>query len=94
MPTIFIKRVRINGELTGRLHIAVWIDGVGRFSIDDDEQPWEMTFPKHLLEYRNEREWKKSRQDERRTIANEGWQRVTPDELVGALVSAEVIRWG
>jgi hypothetical protein len=42
-----------------------------------------MIFPKHVLEYRNEAEWEKSSQAERRTIRNEGWQRVTPDELVG-----------
>ena len=93
VPMIFIKRERTNGELTGRRHMAVWIDGIGRFSINDGEQPWEMTFPKHVLEFRNETEWEKSGQAERRTIRNEGWQRVTPDELVRALVSAGVIRW-
>ena len=66
VPMIFINCERVNGKLTGRRHIAVWIDGVGRFTIDDDEQPWEMTFPKHVLEYRNETEWEKSSQAERR----------------------------
>ena len=93
VPMVFIKRERINGELTGRRHLAVWIDGIGRFNIDNDEQPWEMNFPKHLLEYRNETEWGKSSQADRRTMKNEGWQRVTPDELVRALVGAGVIRW-
>ena len=50
-----------------------------------------MSFPKHVLEYRNETLWEKSRQAERQTIKNEGWQRVTPDELVGALVRAGVV---
>jgi hypothetical protein len=93
VPMIFIKRERVNGKLTGKRHVAVWIDGVGRFAIDDDEQLREMNFPRHVLEYRNETEWEKSSLAERRTIKNEGWQRVTPDELVGALVSAGVISW-
>jgi hypothetical protein len=93
VPMIFINRERVNGKLTGRRHIAVWIDGVGRFGIDDDEQLREMNFPKHVLEYRNETEWEKCDQAECRTIRNEGWLRVTPDELVTALVSAGVIKW-
>jgi hypothetical protein len=93
VPMIFINRERINGKLTGRRHVPVWIDGVGRFAIDEDEHLREMSFPKHLLKYRNETEWGKSSQADRRTMKNEGWQRVTPDELVGALVSAGVIRW-
>ena len=35
----------------------MWIDGVGRFAIDDDEQLREMNFPKQLLERRNESQW-------------------------------------
>jgi hypothetical protein len=93
VPMIFINRERVGGKLTGRRHIAVWIDGIGRFTLDDDEQLWEMTFPKHLLEYRNETEWEKSDPPTRRTSGNEGWQRATPDELVAALVNAGVIGW-
>jgi hypothetical protein len=93
VPMIFINRERVGGKLTGRRHIAVWIDGVGRFTLDDDDQLWEMSFPKHVLEFRNEAEWEKFSQTERRTIWNEGGERVTPDELVRALVSAGVIKW-
>ena len=91
VPMIFINRERVNGKLTGRRHVAVWIDGIGRFPID--EQLREMNFPRHVLEYRNETEWEKCDPAERQTIRNEGWQRVTPDELVRALVSAGVIVW-
>ena len=94
VPMVFIKREGVNGKLTGRRHIAAWIDGIGRFRIDDDEQLREMTFPRHVLEYRNETEWEKSGEAERRMIGNEGWQRVTPDELVRTLMSAGVVRWG
>ncbi len=38
VPMIFIKREWVNGNLTGRRHVAAWIDGVGRFPIDDNEQ--------------------------------------------------------
>jgi hypothetical protein len=93
VPMVFIKRERVDGKLTGKRHFAVWIDGVGRFPLDDGAQLWEMTFPKHVLEYRNETEWKKSSQAERRATKDQGWQRVTPDELEEALVSAGVIRW-
>jgi hypothetical protein len=93
VPMVFIKRERVNGKLTGRRHVAAWIDGIGRFAIDDDEQLREMNFPRHVLEYRNETEWEKSDPAERQTIRNEGWQRVTPDELVGVLMSAGVIGW-
>ena len=72
----------------------MWIDGVGRFPIDDDEQLREMNFPRHILEYRNETQWERSSHVERQTISNEGWHRVTPDELVKVLVSAGVINWG
>ncbi len=37
--------------------------------------------------------WEKSSPVEGQTIKNEGWQRVTPDKLVAALVSAGVIGW-
>jgi hypothetical protein len=90
---VFINQERVKGRLTGRRHIAVWVDGIGRFTLDDDSNLWEMTFPKHLLEYRNETEWEKSDPAERQTIKNEGWLRVTPNQLVAVLVSAGVIRW-
>jgi hypothetical protein len=61
----------VAGKLTGRRHIAVWIDGVGRFTLDDDEQLWEMSFPKHVLEYRNESEWQSLDPIVRQTIKDE-----------------------
>jgi hypothetical protein len=93
VPMIFINRERKNGKLTGRRHIAVWIDGIGRFTIDDDSYLWDMTFPKHLLEYRNETEWENLDPSVRQTTMDEGWQRVRPDELLAVLVGAGVIRW-
>jgi hypothetical protein len=62
VPMIFIKRERVNGKLTARRRVAVWIDGVEGSAIDDDEQLREMNFPKHVLEFHNETLWEKSDQ--------------------------------
>jgi hypothetical protein len=32
VPMVFINRERVLGLLTGRRHIAVWVDGIGRFT--------------------------------------------------------------
>jgi hypothetical protein len=48
----------------------------GRFTIDNDEQLREMTFPKYLLECCDVTPWAKSSLAERRTIKHEGWQRI------------------
>ena len=58
VPMLFIQKERVHGKLTGKKQLkAVWIDGIGRFTIDDDSHPWEFTFPPHVLEYRNETDW-------------------------------------
>ena|ERR1700733_11593029 len=93
VPMLIINRERLNGKLTGRRQIAVWIEGVGRFTLDDDSYLWESTFPKHVLEYRNETEWKSADLVARRRAKNEGWCKVTPDELIGVLVQAGAISW-
>lgn len=92
VPMLFIQKERVNGELTGKKRLkAVWIDGVGRFAIDDDEHPWEFTFPPHVLEYRNETVWDNTTPHVRQTIKNDGWRRVQPDELIKVLEEAGVI---
>lgn len=93
VPMIVINRERVNGELTGRRHIAVWIEGSGRFTIDDDSNLWELTVPKHRLEYRDERTWEKLDPLVRHMDKDEGWRRVTPDELVAVLIKAGLIHW-
>jgi hypothetical protein len=92
VPMLFIQKERVNGKLTGGMRLtAVWIDGVGRFAIDDDEHPWEFTFPQHVLECRNETEWDHASPAVRQMDSHEGWQRVSPDELVAVLENAGVI---
>jgi hypothetical protein len=90
-PMVFVNRERVKGKLTGRRHVAVWIEGIGRFTIDDDSNLWEMTFPKHVLEYRNETEWENADSTVHQMSHPEGWQRVTPDELIEVLISAGTI---
>jgi hypothetical protein len=92
VPMVFINREKINGKLTGKWHIAVWIDGVGRFKLDDESGLWERTIPRHVLEIRNETEWEQLDPSVRQRDKNEGWQRVTPDELVENLIEAGVLR--
>jgi len=88
VPMIFIDRERINGKLTGRRHISVWVEGIGRFTIDDDEHLWESAFPDCVLEYRNETAWENV---DPLASNDKGWQQVTPDELVAVLECAGVI---
>jgi hypothetical protein len=94
VPMVFINRERVKGKLTGRRHIAVWINGFGRFTIDDDSNLWELTNPKHVLEYRNETEWENADSSIRAASQTEGWQSVTPDELVEVLICAGIINPG
>jgi hypothetical protein len=90
-PMVFISRGRVNGKVTGKWHIAAWVDGIGRFKLDDESGLWERTIPPHVLEIRNETEWDKLDPSARQLVKNEGWQRVTPDELVEKLIEAGVI---
>jgi hypothetical protein len=84
VPFVFIERERVSGKLTGRRHVDVYVDGIGRFTIDDDDQPWEEKFSDSVLEYRNDTENENAGE-------NEGWRRVTPSELLQVLVNAGVI---
>jgi hypothetical protein len=91
-PMLYIFRERVDGKLTGWMRLtAVWIDGIGRFTIDDDTQPWEFTFPQRVLEYRNETEWESLAPSTRQLDKQEGWRRVAPHELLDVLESAGVI---
>ena len=74
------------------MEISVWIDGIGRFMLDDETGLWDRTIPPHVLEIRNETEWEQLDAGQRQTDKNEGWRRVTPDEMVEKLIEAGVIR--
>lgn len=71
----------IDGEPIGKRQIAVEIEGIGWFPIDDNENLWDKDLPKFVLEYT--------------TIpmaAGQGWQRVTTKELLEILESAGLIK--
>jgi hypothetical protein len=64
VPFVFVNRERVNGKLTGRRHVAVYIDGVGRFEIDNDEHLWTESFAESVLEYRNDTQWENAAEEE------------------------------
>jgi len=92
MPEIFIQPTMVNGEPTGEYEIAVEIDGLGRFAIDDNSHLWDDSLPQFILEYRDETSWALLPVAERRSSMDKGWKRVTPQELVAILQSAGVIK--
>jgi len=84
VPFVFVNRERVNGKLTGRRHVAVYIDGVGRFEIDNDESLWAESFAESVLEYRNDTQRENAAEED-------GWQQVTPSELVQVLADAGLL---
>ncbi len=88
VPMVFLKREKGNDKWS----ISVWIDGVGRFKLDDESGLWERTIPPHVLEIRNESEWKQFDPCARQLVGNDGWLRVTPCQLVEALIEAGVLK--
>ena len=81
----------MNSEPIGEWQIAVDIDGIGRFTIDDNSQLWDPALPQFVLELRDETSWALLPQAERWASKDKGWNRVTPVELVEILESAGVI---
>jgi len=92
MPELFIQHAMVDGEPTGEYQIAVDIDGIGRFTIDDNSNLWDKDLPKFKLEYRNETEWQQVDPILRRISRDKGWRQVTPQELVAVLESAGAIK--
>lgn len=85
IPELFIQHVMVDGESVGEWQIAVDIDGLGRFTIDDNSNLWDPALPQFVLEYRNETEWQQVDPILRRISKDKGWKTVTPDELLGIL---------
>jgi hypothetical protein len=51
MPEIFIQPMMVDGESTGGYEIAVDIDGLSCFTVDDNSNLWDDSLPKFKLEY-------------------------------------------
>jgi hypothetical protein len=92
MPEIFVQRALANGKPIGEWEIAVEIDGLGRFSIDDNSSLWDPALPQFVLEFRDETSWALLPQAERWASVDKGWNRVTPQELVEILESEGAIK--
>jgi len=90
MPEIFVARALIHGEPIGEWEIAVEVDGLGRLTIDNSNL-WDPAWPQFVLEFRDETSWSLLPQAERWASVDKGWNRVTPQELVGILESERLI---
>jgi hypothetical protein len=92
MPEIFIQQKTVAGEPTGEREIAVNVDGLGWFTIDDNSNLWDDALPQFVLEYRDETSWALIPVEVCRTMKDKGWNRVTPQELIAILESAGAIQ--
>ena len=70
----------IDGKLSGKRQIAVEIEGIGWFTIDDNENLWDKNLPRFVLKYAIVP-----------IAAGQGWKRVTTKELLDVLETAGVI---
>jgi hypothetical protein len=82
----------VDGEPIGQWEIAVDVDGIGRFTIDDNSNLWDPALPQFVLEFRDETSWVLLPIPMRQASQDKGWQRVIPQELVEILESAGTIK--
>jgi len=73
----FIPEINVQRDPTGNLQVAVRDPEVGWFAIEDS--------PDFVLEYRDETSWQLLPLELRRTSTDKGWNRTTPQELIGIL---------
>jgi hypothetical protein len=92
MPELFVQRAMVDGEPVGQWEIEVDIDGIGKFTIDDNSNLWDPALPQFVLEFRDETSWALLPQAERWAAVDKGWNRVTPQELVEILESEGAIK--
>jgi hypothetical protein len=92
MPELFVQRAMVDGEPVGQWEIEVEVDGIGRFTIDDNSNLWDPALPQFVLEFRDETSWALLPIPDRQASVDKGWHRTTPHELVEILASAGAIR--
>jgi len=80
----FIPEINVQRSPAGELQIAVRDPEVGWFAIEDS--------PDFALEYRDETAWQLLPLDLRRASTDKGWNRTTPQELIGILYVSGVVR--
>jgi len=84
IPEINVGRALIDGQQIGELQLSVRDSEVGWFTIEDS--------PDYVLEYRDQAAWELLPFDLRRGSTDKGWNRATPQELIGVLWVAGVIK--
>jgi hypothetical protein len=92
MPEIFVQRAMVDGEPIGQWEIEVDVDGIGRFTIDDNSNLWDPALPQFVLEFRDETSWALLPIPDRQASVDKGWHQTTPNELVEILESVDEIR--
>jgi len=92
IPEILIRPEMLNRAPTGNWHIAVNDWTIGSFTIDNNENLWDKDLPKFMLEFRNETAWALTPVTDRCTSKDQGWKKVTTQELLAVLQAAGIIR--
>ena len=92
MPELFCQRAMVDGEPVGEWEIVVDVDGIGRFTIDDNSNLRDPPLPQFVLEFRDETSWALLPSPDRQASVDMGWHRTTPTELVEILQSAGAIK--
>jgi hypothetical protein len=87
MPEIRVQRETPDGEI----QLAVRDEDLGWFVIDNNENLRSDALPKFVLEYRDETSWALVPVEMRKASEDKGWNRTTPQDLVGVLWVAGVI---
>jgi hypothetical protein len=91
MPELFIQRALVDGEPVGQWEIVVDVDGIGRFTLDDNSNLWDPALPHSVLEFRDETSWALLPIPDRQASVDKGWHRTTPHELAEILESEGLI---
>ena len=91
MPEIFVQKALVDGEPIEQWEIEVDVDGIGRFTIDDNSNLSDPALPQFILEFRGDTSWALLPIPDRQASVDKGWHETTPNELVEILESEGLI---
>jgi hypothetical protein len=86
LPRIIVRQVMVNGCPTDRREIVACDEQFGLFRIDDNENLADPALPKFVLEVCDF----SIPTTQRKSMPNEGWQRMTTQECIALLEAAGV----